>query len=494
MWTSQATPVYGGRWDAEAAEYVGEAEEILHLPCSPPQFECLESRAAITEFSGGRGVGKSQSGLLLAVANICDRPFVDGRFVSPTAELYRVQWDKLLPLLLGTGWLLPGEAGIRESKHELWFHNGVCVQFRSAHKPDRLRSWGGGWAILDEAQDIKSKAVQILLFCLREGGDRFQLHHQLTPAPGEALERHDEHLKIAAERPGDVAVLAADSYQNPFISHKVFDLAKRSLDQVTCDIEIGGSWEAVRATLDAGRVVYGLKRDVHGITWPPATGIDITAEVTKERTGYPREWVAGVDYNWDYPNYASMLKVLAGVGEVEWGTRISDLERKRLIKAALDDHRLQHWCLVDIVTSKGHAGALGAEIKARDYDQRKVLVIDDASGQFNRGKNSKNSSSRLMRDQGFTVLHPNRNPSIRDAVNALNAKISPVDGSTSFHVVLPQCEEFAEAADHCLWDTSGAKLDKTTGHDHVIQGTYYPIAYFCPAARISSSLRALTLR
>ena len=430
---------------------------------------------------------------MLAIKNTADRPFIDGRVVSPTTELYRVQWEKFVPLMMATGWLLPGLHGVREAKHEIWTINGVSIQFRSAHKPQRLRSWGGGWAILDESQDIATAAVNILLFCLREGGDRFHLYHQLTPQAGEALVRHDDHVAVAKEEPADCKVVSAASETNPFISHKVFDLARRRLDQATCKIEIEGDWEAVRAASIGGRVLYGFDRDVHGMHWPPARGIDITADVTKKRTGYARDYVAGVDYNWEWPNFAILLKVLA-YADVPFDAPLSDLERRRLTQSALSDHRLQHWCVVAVISGKGHAGHLGAKLAEDGYDGKSVLVIDDASGQYNRGKNSKNSSSRLMRDAGFTVVHPSRNPGIRDAVNACNAKFSPTEGEPTLHVALPQALEMAEAAEGCIWDASGGKFDKSAGVDHAVDGLKYVVSYFCPAAKIVSGARGMAIR
>jgi hypothetical protein len=488
-WTSTASPVYGGKWDKRVNEYTDDADEILHLPCSAPQFEYVESRAAITEFSGGRGVGKSNAGQLVACANVCDRPFIDGRVVSPTAELYRVQWDKWIPLFLETGWLLPEPYGVRlPPRSELWFWNGVVVQFRSAHKPDRLRSWGGGWAIVDESQDVTTKAIEILLFCLREGGDRVQLYHQLTPAPGEPLERHDNHVAAAAENPADAKVIEADSRQNCFVSHKVYDIAERRMSRDTVAIEVMGDWETVRrlAAADAPKPVFPSLVDEYaryeaGETDLPHVWqggdfwIDVTRQVVQARLGVHRgfswNFIGGVDPGTAVPNCCTISKIFR---------RRSGDQRNVWV----------HW---DFFEEKGHCGHLGEALIEAGYRPSDVVIVPDFtawSRSYTRDEKGSAkgkggfgpAAARLLQQLGFYVAR-RANPRVPASVADVLEKLDPAVGTPRLHFRLPETGRLFENMASVIWDKGGKDFDPSVKNDPTDSGRY-GISMFDPAAKI----------
>lgn len=534
FWTDRSTRIYGGKWDKRALEYVGEADCVLHLPCTAPQLEVVESRASITEFSGGRGVGKSYCGLLVACKQICDRPFVDGRIVSPTAELYRVQWDKFVPLLLATGWLLDGENGVKEGHHELWFWNGVVVQFRSAHKPDRLRSWGGGWILFDESQNIKTKAVEIGFYCLREGGDDFQLYHQLTPEAGEALERHDQHVSVAAERPDECKVVHADSRQNILngyvrgkphkVSHKIYDIARRHQSRDQNAIEELGDWETVRRLAEEGALkpvfrclVDEWKRYERGDAgdyphvWrdEPDMWSDVTPIVVRSKLGvvpgFSWRWIAGVDPGTAVPNCCTVWRVFIKHHQAQPDWRAPrflnlDSERQWLRKQRL------YWVAWDFFEELGHCGHLGEAILDADgpnekkaYAANTMVIVPDfttwartyqrqanGDGRAARGGgNFGQAAARLLQKSGFHVVK-RPNPRVPASVQDVMEKIDPAVGEPRLLFRLPYAVRLFQNMATVLWDERGLDFDRSVPNDPTDSGRY-PISMFDPAARIDSS-------
>lgn len=465
VYTSVASPIYGGRWDKVAHEYVGQAEEILHVACSKPQFDFVLDDAAIVEGAGGRGGGKSEAGVRKALRSICERPGVNGRIVSPTYKLTKIQWRKVVPILLGAGWLLPGKAGIRLEDEELWFWNDVVVQFASANHPDSLRSWGGGWIEVDEAQDVTTEAMDILWLCLRDGGDHPQMWMSLTPKKGEPYQRHCEY-----ERDDSAQCIGFDSFSNCFISQEVFEQARRRMDKQRYAVEVLADWDTVaQQEVEGFRPVFrAFSPERHGVHWP-LVARDITRQVSKHRTGYDRPYICGVDPNWDYPNYAVFYKVL-----------------EPLHKGAPN-----RWVAVDVISGKGHCGHLAKMIKEAGYKASEVLIIPDASARYNKGKNS---SARLMRAEGFTVITQSKNPSVVSSIDDLNAKLDPVQGEPTWFYNVERGDELAESMKQAIWDKSGMHIDKNAGIDHVIDAARYPISYFEPAARIRSTVSGYSAR
>ena len=124
-----------------------------------------------------------------------------------------------------------------------------------------------------------------------------------TPKWGMYLDRHKRILEDAK-----AAIHAFSSFDNPFIPHEVFALAKAHMDEKTYRQEILAEWVYRE---DIPLVLWSFDREKHCVTLPFDIGRDITKEVTRKRCGVSRSYICGVDYNWDYPNFAVLHKVYA---------------------------------------------------------------------------------------------------------------------------------------------------------------------------------------
>jgi hypothetical protein len=267
------------------------------------------------------------------------------------------------------------------------------------------------------------------------------------------FERHESNLQNPESK-----CFRFESFSNPFISHEVFNLAKRQMDERTYRQEILAEW--VKADSGANLVFYCFDRARHGSANGETSqfGRDITRKITLKRCGIARPNIIGVDYNWDFPNYAVVWRVFEP----------------------------NIWVAVDVVSAKGHAGHLAIEIKKRGYSDS--LIVDDASGRYNHGPKS---STRLLRAEGFKVFHPNKNPLVTDRVDAALSKLAPVEGDPSIYVVSPQCDELMEAFESLQWSKTAGKIDKSMGVDHVIDAATYPIAFFCPVGKLPRTITGL---
>ena len=441
--TGESSKIYGGRYDTWTGEYKDDAKSIIHYPCSRKQWELICSTKSRIEGNGGRGSGKSEGGVLWCIKHIIEHPVEHGEITAPTYRILRINWNKLLAQI-PRYWLYDKTAGIRLSDKELHFINGAIIRFVSTDNPDALRSWGGSWAWIDEEQEVTDEAVDIIWPSLR-CTSRPQMLSTGTPKPGEYYERHQRLLKQS-----DSESIHFDSYSNPFIDPNVFILAKEQMDERRYRQEILAEWIPVD---EESLIFYNFKRAIHCLDIPQYKWKDITKNITKRKCGIAKRYIIGVDYNWDYPNYAVIWQVC----------------------------HPNKWIAMDVISAKGHAGHLAAEIKDRGYAD--CVIIDDASGSYNRGSKS---STRLMRASGITVMHPTRNPTITDRINAALAKMSPVNGDISLFLGMPHCNEIAEAMEACIWAPGGKKIDKSAGVDHIIDAATYPLHFFEPPAKLPS--------
>ncbi len=459
--TGRKSSIYGGRFDVLAGRYVGDAERVRVYPCSSVQFDGVVSDCPILEESGGRGGGKSEGGVLRAIRFMCERPGERGRCLSPTQDLTEVVRIKMLEQL-PTAWV----TAVRLAPRRLIkLVNGVEVQFRSTHNPDQLRSWGGSWTLVDEAQDVNTYALDVALPCLRESAEP-RMWCTLTPKAGEPLERHLDWM----ESP-DADCIAFSSLHNPFISQEVFNIARRGMAANTYQVEIGADWELVASlAADDRKPVFAnfkeKRNEFTSLNWKKAAlaGEDITAKVVRRKTRFGgRKYIIGIDPNWDWPNYAVIWKVFKPV-------RRGDPER---------------WCAVNVVRTKGHAGHLGHALCKAGYSPHNSLLVPDASARYNRGNRS---SARLLRDTkeggGFNaIILRSKNPPVTESIDAMLAKMYPAAGEPSLFIDAEHCGELLDCMEAVEWGASGVKLKKS-GDEHIIDAARYPVDYFEPAARI----------
>jgi len=472
--TGARSPVYGGCYDIWRGEYVGTADHVEIRYCSDSQLDFILDDHCKTEGAGGRGGGKSVGGCLKLLRHVVESPARRWRALSPTFKLTRPLWRKFKSMI-PRRWLMPGSSGIRQVDWQLNFIHNVLVQFNSATDPDSLRSDDFHGTLVDEAQDVSTEAIDIAWFCHREA-DRPRLWMALTPKPGEAFERHKQYVADDEAR-----CIQFGSYSNPFTPKATFDLARRDMDADRFAIEVDADWTVVERLAETGRVPHvfpEFNRDKHCIHWRhfaerilKGEARDLTSAVTRAKAGKARQYIIGIDPNWDYPNYSVVWKVISPA--------VNGAPRR--------------WVAIDVVSCKGNCEHLGRELKRLGYNGNNSLLVPDASARYNRGKRS---SANLLRKEGFgAIILRSKNPEVWHSVDAVQAKVNPADGAPSLFVAYPseQCKTLPliEALEQVAWDKSGKRMDKSTGVDHVVDAMRYPVDYFEPAAERGRRIRGI---
>jgi hypothetical protein len=473
--------IYGGVWDTWLGGYTrDEPSEVLILPCSERQAAFIQDRSKRVGGKGGRGGGKSEGLVEKIISKLIDSPGLPGQVVAPISDQYWTVWHKLLSKI-PLSWLLPGLDGIKKSDRELRFMMGSTVRFRSAIKPDSLRSYDCAWIALDEEKDQTDEAIDIAWGSLRVGPERDQqLFGVGTPEQGEFQERW-ERLETQANDPDCEITIGLHSFpsdENPFIDPKTWAAMRSQMDSRRYRQEVLAEFVPRD---DIPLVFPEFDPDIHGITWPIPDAVDVTADVVKKRLNLSMPYIIGVDPNYDWPNYAVVCKVFRI--PVNTGGTAGRVTRDGPVKRAVGGTRevMVAW---DIVQAKGHSGKLASELKERGYGNS-CIIIDAASGKGPRGK---------MRAEGMRVFHPKRNPWQTDSVTDVLTKLAPTEGEPSLFVRMPECEELSDGLQACFWMKNGKKIDKSMGIDHVVDALRYVVSYFYPAARITSGPTGYSLR
>jgi len=108
--------------------------------------------------------------------------------------------------------------------------------------------------------------------------------------------------------------------------------------------------------------------------------------------------------------------------------------------------------------------AMALLIKSK-YPNNQIIIYPDASGK-NR-KSSGKSDVALLIDEGFLIRAPNKNPFIRDRVNAMNAAFR----NGKYFVNSFNCPEYTAALEQIAY--KNGEPDKTSGLDHQVDAGGY---------------------
>jgi len=111
----------------------------------------------------------------------------------------------------------------------------------------------------------------------------------------------------------------------------------------------------------------------------------------------------------------------------------------------------------------------------RDKYENECVIYPDASA-GNR-KTSGKSDIKLLKEAGFIVRCKNKNPFVKDRVNAMNRAFRhPLNGTRDYLVNTNNCPELTEALEQQGY--KNGEPDKTTGFDHLTDAAGYFIYYY----------------
>ncbi len=483
--TGEMSPVYGGKWDNWLLEYVGDAEQVMQYACSRRQLELILDEHPEVEAGGGRGGGKTGGGALRALRYMVELPRHHGRVVAPSYPIVETARQEMLQVI-PYEWIVHQ---LNKPRPEITILNGHNVQFRSADHPESLRSYTCSWTWLDEDQDITTYAAHVAWFCLRETGQP-RMWRTLTPKGGQPLERHRAILDAVEKGSTDHSHFVFDSRSNCFIDPNVFEIAARSMDPDTYDVEVNASWETVQRLEEEGqnqRVFPFFSEEQHTVDIDDLERLDwrrrdITDKIIRRRIGmrasrHKYKYIAGVDPNKTAPNCCTIYKVYAGAKKGE----------------------PNQWIAVDYVERFNNCAVLGRSLKKLKYKPHEMFVVMDASSNTNK-LGWRQTSYELLKKEGFqcklmTSSRGRRNPFVKDSIDDIGTKIDPVHSPPSWFIATldrgkPRLDnkgrEFMnllfENIRDVVWDKLGVQFSREPRHDP-LDSARYPVSYFDPISR-----------
>lgn len=117
------------------------------------------------------------------------------------------------------------------------------------------------------------------------------------------------------------------------------------------------------------------------------------------------------------------------------------------------------------------------------WPESHVVIYPDASGNSRKSVNASESDISLLRQAGFEVRVNSRNPAVKDRILSTNKALE----SGKVFVNYNACPTVARCLEQQAYDKNG-EPDKTSGVDHMVDATTYPIAYEMPIIKPISQI------
>ena len=123
------------------------------------------------------------------------------------------------------------------------------------------------------------------------------------------------------------------------------------------------------------------------------------------------------------------------------------------------------------------------------FPHNRINVYPDASGQSNKTVNATESDIKILRDAGFVVHVPTKNPFVKERVMAVNSLICNSFGVRTLLINPALAPTVTECLEQQIYDANG-EPDKKDGKDHAPDALGYFLNYRWPIIKPASTVFA----
>lgn len=381
---------------------------------------------------GGYGCGKTKAfcykALHMASLNVGHR----GVLLEPTNAMVQ---DVLIPELDQILEELGLKYTFRASpypKYTIHFGNGTTeLLLRSAENYQRLVGLNLAFFGVDEIDTINKRIAmpmwRVLVSRLRAG----KVYQGFTTSTPEGFNFLYQYFVEEAEGKTDRRIIKARTQDNPFLPEEYIDSLLANYPPNLIKAYLEGEF----INLNSGTVYHNFNRELNGTT---KTLADFLPNATLH---------IGQDFN---------------VGKC---SSVVHVVYKDIVYA------------VDEIQGAKNTEDVIRQIKMR-FPNRAVWIYPDASGNSEK-TNASHTDIFLLKQAGFEVRNPSKNPMVRDRVGSMNAMFLNGLGQRRYFVNTNKCKLYTRSLEQQAFDSSGAP-DKSNDLDHPVDAAGYFIHYNWP--------------
>lgn len=394
------------------------------MALSLAQQTIVDSKQRFRVVIAGRRFGKTH----LAIRELCRYGRMPDReiwYVAPTYKQAKmITWKKLKRKLMALRWALK----VNESELSIQLKNGTTISLKGADNYDSLRGIGLHFLVMDEFADIDPAAwYETLRPTLSDN-----MGHALFIGTPKGMNWAHDLYSQNLEYPEEWASFQFTTVDGGNVSAEEIEAARRSLDERTFRQEYLATFETF-----TGRIFYAFDRKINVRAW--------TYELA-------RELHVGMDFNID-----PMSAVIA----IKLANQLHVIDEIRIYGSNTDE--------------------MVREIQTR-YPGHSIVVYPDPAGAQRKSSANGKTDHTILRNAGFRVLAPHSHNSVRDGINAVNAKFLNSSGETTLFID-PKCKYMIECLEKQTYKEGTSIPDKDSGFDHMNDALRYMVDYLYPIKR-----------
>lgn len=408
----------------------GELDDAKPHNLTWPQYFFVRSKAKFPAMVAGFGSGKTEAGVVRAVALKIKYPKNDVGYYLPTYDLVqKIAFPRFQAFFAEKGFFTV----LNETKKELSVIGIGKIIFRTMDSPETIVGYEHADCVVDELDTLKTEhaadvwrkivarnrqkkfdgSVNTIAVATTPEGFRFVYEKwKRNPMKGSQLIKAST-ASNAANLPKDYIDTLKDVYPDNMLA--------AYLEGEFVNLTQGSVYKEFDRALNAAPLGVGIK---------------------------PNETLhVGFDFN--VGKMAAVVHIIRDGEPIAVDEFVGYLDTPALI-TAIQERYLGH----------------------------RIMAYPDASGKNRKSTNAATSDIVLLRQAKFMVLAKPTNPFVRDRVAAFN-KLIHKSGKRLYKINIDACPHLVEGLEKQAYDKNG-EPDKTSGVDHVIDAAGYFVAYRFP--------------
>ena len=405
---------------------------VLQREVLKHQLATINSKATYPALVCGFGAGKSESLVMKALKQLFEIPNAQIAIYEPTVDLIKKIMYTRFEEILGNAGLV---YKLNKSEGILTVDNVGTIIFRSLENPSRIIGYEVHHSHCDELDTLpEDKAEEAWMKIISRNrkripnGSKNTVSVYTTPEGYRFVykrwykQRNEDVLKNGYS---DYELIQGSTYDNPFLPEDYISNLESSYPPELIKAYLNGQF----VNLESGQVYIDF---------------DMEKNHTDAKLENDNESLhIGLDFN-----VGHMSGVVCVI-------------------------RNGNPLIVDEICDARDTPTIINEIKSR-YDGRFITVYPDASGNSRKTVDASKSDIGLLREAGFSVNAPMKNPPVRDRIVTVNTMFCNSKGERRLKINTNVCKNLVDNLNEQAYDENGNPR-KTNNVDHMLDALGYVI-------------------
>jgi len=398
----------------------------------PHQYKMIYSESTYPALVSGFGAGKSEALVMKALKQLFEIPNCAIAIYEPTVDLIkRIMYPRFEEILAATGLTYR----LNKSEGIIQIARVGTIIFRSLENPSRIIGYEVHHSHIDELDTLdEEKAEEAWQKVISRNRKRVPVGHKNTVSVYTTPEgyrftykRWVKRRKEEIEQKGHskYELIQGSTYDNPFLDEDYVSNLENSYPSNLIQAYLHGQF----VNLESGQVYNEFDMHLNNTT--------LTLPNSSETLHI------GVDFNVNHMSAVVGLK------------------------------RGEKLYIVDEISDQTDTPTLINTLHSK-YDGHGIIVYPDASGNSRKTVDASKSDIGLLKDAGFIISAPTKNPAVRDRIVSVNSMLKNAKGDRRLLINTTTCPHLTDNLNEQAYDKMGSPI-KANNVDHMPDALGYVV-------------------